>query len=89
MNNHKILIGVMALAIVVLGWLWIDARNDLDNVLSRLGDDSAESRALIAEKCNPLTINDPEKRSECQDAINEYSKTIKEYQKEVAGADQN
>lgn len=89
MNHHKILTGVLAIAVIVLAWLWIDTRNDLNNVLSRLGDDSAESKALIAEKCNPLTINDPEKRSECQDAINEYSKTIKEYQKEVAGANKN
>lgn len=89
MNNHKILIGVMALVIIVLAWLWIGARNDLDNVLSRLGDDSAQSKALIAEKCNPLTINDPEKRSECQDAINEYSETLKDYQQKVAEANQD
>lgn len=88
MNSHKVLIGVMAVIIIVLAWLWIDARNDLDNVLSRLSDESAESKALIAEKCNPLTINDPGKRAECQKAIDEYSQTLKEYQQKITEADE-
>ena len=89
MKHHKILIGVMAIAIIILACLWIRARNDLDNVLARLGDDSEASKQLIKEKCNPLTLNDAGKKAECQKALNDYSKTVKAYQTEVAGANKN
>ena len=86
-NQHKWMTAILLVIIVALAWLWIDARNERDQILARLENASADSTEEIKEKCNPLTLNDPGKREECKEALSDFGAQLAEYQKKVAEAD--
>ena len=88
-NQHKYIIGILVLLVIGVTGLWISEKNNLNNVLGRLSDDTTKSRADIAEKCNPLTLNDAGKKAECEEALNDFDQMIADYKVEVSTADKS
>lgn len=88
MNQKNILIGVLVIAVIILGWLWIDTRNDLQNVLANFGSDTRDYQAEIRAKCGEnATQAEIEANEECQEVLQNLSDALKDYQGRLENAD--
>lgn len=81
----KMATGLLALAVVVMGFLlWQQARqDDLGTALKDGSEEIADVRAKVAESCQGPARND----AECRRALSELSSVLVEFSADVAETD--
>ncbi len=70
---------VLAIALVCVVVLWINAKNDLGNVTEDFQGGVAEYRAEIAEKCTFTATTTQTERRECEELLEEFSDVLRDY----------
>lgn len=87
MNPKNIVIGILVIALIIVGWMWLDTRNDLKNVLANLDSDTRDYQAEIREKCGEhATQAQIEANEECQKALQNLSDALSDYQGRLENA---
>ncbi len=79
MNNHKVLIVVLVVLVVLFAGLWLSSRNDIDTVAGDLNADTADYKKQIAEKCSDQSVKDLDRRKECSNLLQDFQQTLVEY----------
>lgn len=72
--------GVLFIALIIVGALWINTSRDLENVLSENSRDIRSQRDEIADKCAGPNA-DPEA---CDDALTELANILREFNAELS-----
>lgn len=70
---------VLAIALVCVVVLWINARNDLENITEDFQGGVEDYRAQIAETCTFSATTTQAERRECEDLLEEFSDVLRDY----------
>ncbi len=88
MNSKNVVIGVLVIAVLILCWMWLDARNDMKNVLANLESETRDYQAEIKEKCGEnATPAQIEANEECQEALEDLAEALEDYQVKLDDAE--
>ena len=67
--------GVLFIALIIVGALWINTSRDLENVLSENSRDIRSQRDEIADKCTGPNAD----KEACDDALTELADILREF----------
>lgn len=70
-----IVAGVAVVLLVVVAWLWLGAKRDLESVLADSKQDITSQRAVIAEKCTGPNAD----QDECDAALDEMADILRDF----------
>lgn len=69
----------LAIALVFVVVLWMNARNDLDSITEDFDGEVADYRAEIADKCTFTATTTLAERRACEDLLEEFSDVLRDY----------
>jgi len=67
--------GIAIVLLVIVAWLWMGTKRDLESVLADSRADIADQRAVIAEKCTGPQAD----KEECDEALDEMADILREF----------
>lgn len=73
--------GMLALLLIFVTYLWLDAKKDLDELTSEFRGDISSVGAELARTCRLTATTTSIQRSECENLLEAFSDTLQDYGK--------